>query len=241
MTTRPDDIPKPSKSARPNAAHIASWLRERIRKGRLVPGQRLVEIDIIQETGGSRSKVREALQRLEAEGLVTIEEFRGASVRNASVEEIRQIYRARVALEGISAADFAETGTDKEKQKLADLQKQLDDSVTAHAPERFAQLNAQWHEQVVAGTGNTLIADTLNRLNVPINRLLFESFYDEERLKNANQDHKAITDAILSGDSQRAEQLMRTHIEDGLIAFTRIASEFSSLSESIDSDIKKIN
>ena len=68
----------------PTAIEIADWIRGQIRQRRLVPGQRLVEVDIIRQTGGSRFKVREALQRLAAEGLVDVEEYRGASVRNAS-------------------------------------------------------------------------------------------------------------------------------------------------------------
>src|SRR5689334_23696044 len=77
---------------------VVEWIRDRIRRGRLVPGQRLVEADIIRELSASRSRVREALQRLSTEGLVTIEEFRGASVKQFSRDEIRQIYRARMAL-----------------------------------------------------------------------------------------------------------------------------------------------
>src|SRR5690349_21951023 len=90
---------------------VVEWIRDRIRRGRLVPGQRLVEADIMREVSASRSRVREALQRLSAEGLVTIEEFRGASVKQFSRDEIRQIYRARMALEGLAARDFAQDGT----------------------------------------------------------------------------------------------------------------------------------
>lgn len=210
-----------------SSADVADWLRERIRRGRLVPGQRLVEIDITRSTGASRSKVREALQRLEIEGLVRIEEYRGASVRQASVEEIRQIYRARVALEGISAADFASIGTEEDKAALKAIQDELDESVETHAPERFAQLNEKWHRLVIAGARNDLIAETLGRLNVPINRMLFESFYDEEWLRSANADHSAITAAILSGDAPEAEKHMRRHIEDGLKTISTIANEFA--------------
>src|SRR5690348_17337424 len=90
----------------PTGIEIANWIRSQIRGQRLVPGQRLVEVDIIRQTGGSRFKVREAFQRLAAEGLVEIEEFRGASVRNATMDEVRQLYTARGALEGLCAADF---------------------------------------------------------------------------------------------------------------------------------------
>ncbi len=100
----------------PSSAEIADWIRERIRNRRFVAGQRLVEFDITRKTGGSRFKVREALQRLEAEGLVSIEEYRGASVRSATMEEVRQLYRARGALEGICTADFTRNATAAQRE-----------------------------------------------------------------------------------------------------------------------------
>ena len=86
---------------------VVDWVREHIRHGRLVPGQRLVEADIVAATGASRGKVREALRRLESEGLLTIEEFRGASVKRLGRDEVRQIYQARMALEGLAARECA--------------------------------------------------------------------------------------------------------------------------------------
>lgn len=209
------------------SADVASWLRERIRKGRLVPGQRLVEIDITRETGAGRSKVREAFQRLEAEGLVQIEEFRGASVRRAGMAEIQQIYRARMALEGVCAADFVRNASADQKARLTQLQDELDKCVHEHAPERFGKLNNEWHALIIEGAGNRVVRDVLNRLSIPINRLLFESFYDDGRLRKANADHQAITRAIIEGDKKTAEESMRHHIADGLATLTSIAGEFS--------------
>ena len=103
----PTTIPNPSGSEAFKTGAVADWVRERIRLGKLVPGQRLVEADMVRDTGASRSKVREALQRLESEGLVTIEEFRGASVRRLGIDEVRQIYQTRMALEGLAAGEFA--------------------------------------------------------------------------------------------------------------------------------------
>lgn len=206
---------------------VAGWLRERIRRGRFVPGQRLVEIDIMQMTGTSRAKVREGFQRLEAEGLVLIEEFRGASVRQVSIEEVGQIYRARVALEGISAADCASFASAEQKALIEKLQHELDATVTEKLPERFGKLNHQWHSAVIAGSGNKVVGQTLDRLSVPINRMLFESFYDVERLRTANADHRAITTAILNSDAAAAEDHMRRHVEEGFRTLSNIAREFS--------------
>jgi DNA-binding GntR family transcriptional regulator len=103
--------PEKNKADAVTVAFVADWVRDRIRRGRMVPGQRLIEADLIRETGASRSRVREALQRLETEGLVAIEEFRGASVRRFSRDELSAIYRTRSALEGLAAADFAGQAT----------------------------------------------------------------------------------------------------------------------------------
>ncbi|WP_232037285.1 GntR family transcriptional regulator [Sphingobium amiense] len=210
----------------PSGMEIADWVRERIRTGRFVPGQRLVEVDIIRAMGASRSKVREALQRLEGEGLVQIEEFRGASVKSTGLEEVAQIYRARVALEGICAADFARHATDEQKQALCALQTELDQCVDERAPDRFGRLNLEWHRRIVEGSGNVVIAELLKRLNVPIHRLLFESFYDEARLRAANADHRDMLKLLLAGEADAAEAAMRRHIGAGFETLSKIESEF---------------
>jgi len=210
----------------PTGAEIADWVRERIRTGRFVPGQRLVEVDIIRKMGASRSKVREALQRLEGEGLVQIEEFRGASVKSTGLEEVAQIYRARVALEGICAADFARFASDAHKEQLRSVQEQLDRCVEERAPDRFGRLNIEWHRLIVEGSGNAVIAELLKRLNVPIHRLLFESFYDEGRLRTANADHQKMLQLLMAGDADGAEAAMRRHISDGFETLSKIESEF---------------
>lgn len=212
----------------PTGPEIADWVRQRIRTGRFVPGQRLVEVDIIRQTGASRSKVREALKRLEGEGLVQIEEFRGASVRSSTLDEVRQIYRARMALEGMAAHDFTVSADAATLARLVALQDQLDACVRDRAPDRFGRLNNEWHRLIVEGSGNKVISDHLQRLNVPIHRLLFESFYDEERLKTANADHKAMLALILAGDAEGAERTMRKHIGDGFETLARIEDEFYS-------------
>jgi hypothetical protein len=210
----------------PTGVEIADWVRERIRTGRFVPGQRLVEVDIIRQMGASRSKVREALQRLEGEGLVQIEEFRGASVKSTGLEEVAQIYRARMALEGICAADFARHASDDARARLCAVQEQLDKCVEERAPDRFGRLNIEWHRLIVEGSGNMVIAELLQRLNVPIHRLLFESFYDSDRLRTANADHRAMVDLIMARDADGAEAAMRRHIGDGFETLSKIEGEF---------------
>lgn len=200
----------------PSGAEIANWIRGQIRSQRMVPGQRLIEIDIIRQTGGSRFKVREALQRLAAEGLVEIEEFRGASVRNATMDEVRQLYLARGALEGLCAADFTRKATAEQKAELAQLAAEMERCVGGALPELFSKLNSRWHNLLMEAAGNQVIQGIVQRLSTPIHHLVFESFYRGERLSAAVQDHREILDAILAGDADSAEAAMRRHVTNGL-------------------------
>jgi DNA-binding GntR family transcriptional regulator len=210
----------------PTSSEIADWIRERIRRGQFAPEQRLVEVDIIRKTGGSRLKVREAFQRLAAEGLVDIEPFRGASVRSTSLEEVRNIYRARAALEGVTAADFVKSATAEQRERLQELQDELERCVEQRSPERFGRLNGEWHQLLVEGSGNSIIDELLQRLNVPIHRLLFDSFYDADRLRTANEDHRRILAAVLANDADAAERAMRAHVEAGFEMLSAIETEY---------------
>lgn len=205
---------------------IVTWIRERIRSGRFVPGQRLVEADIMRELSASRSRVREALKRLAAEGVVAIEEFKGASVRHLTRAEIVQLYRARMALEGLAAGDCAANAPSELKQRLARLQKELNSLEHSGNHERFARLNDEWHRLIVEGSGNAYIQSFVERLRIPVYRLLFSTFYGAGRIDNANADHRLITRAIVSGRAKEAEKLMRQHIADALGALSTLDAEF---------------
>ena len=205
---------------------MVQWVRVRIRDGKLVPGQRLVEADIVRATGSSRGKVREALKRLEVEGLVTIEPFRGASVRQLSRDEVRQIYRTRMALEGLAAHDFAAFGSGETKRRLGAIQEQLDAHESEVNHDHFARLNDAWHRLIIEGSGNAYVASFLTRLTVPIYRLLFATFYTAQRIAMANADHRIITAAILDGRAEDAERAMRLHISQGLDALIELNAHF---------------
>lgn len=201
-----------------SAAEVAAWLRERIRTGRAVQGQRLVEADIIRETGATRSRVREALQRLESEGLIVIEEFRGASVRRFGRDEIRQIYRARMVLEGLAAHDFARADDPERKAQLVELQEQLNAVENTGDHPAFVRANDAWHALILDGADNDYVRGFVERLRLPLYRLLFSAFFKPHRIDDANSDHRQITDAIVRGDAPEAERLMRKHVEDALAA-----------------------
>jgi DNA-binding GntR family transcriptional regulator len=215
---------QPGGEKTPSGVDIADWIRNQIRSRRFVPGQRLVEFDITRRTGASRFKVREALQRLAAEGLVEIEEYRGASVRSASMDEVRQLYVARGALEGICAADFTRRSSPAQRAQLQEIAEAMERAVEQDTPELFGRLNAQWHGLIMEGSGNHTIRSVVQRLNTPIHHLLFETFYRADRLRSATADHKAILEAIMNNDPEGARAAMSTHIDNGLRFLSRLDS-----------------
>lgn len=227
-STRSKSVRSKAAPAATSPVQVADWVRDRIRNGRLVPGQRLVEADIVAATGASRSKVREALRRLEADGLVTIEEFRGASVKKLGRDEVRQIYQARMALEGLAAAECAARADNALRARLLTIQKEMNDGEDAVDHDRFARLNEAWHRLIIEGSGNHYIAQFLTRLTVPIYRLLFASFYTTQRIRSANADHRVITAAIVEKRAADAEHAMRTHIHNGLEALIQLNAHFDS-------------
>ncbi|MEY2854840.1 MAG: hypothetical protein RL030_1972 [Pseudomonadota bacterium] len=228
MAKRADPSPKKNLARAPAGMDVVAWVRERIRHGRLVPGQRLVEADIVEASGASRGKVREALRRLESEGLVTIEEFRGATVKRLGQDEVRQIYGARLALEGFAAGECARRGDEAFLGRLRGIQQELDEWESAGDHDRFARLNDAWHKLIIAGSGNDYVSRFLSGLTVPIYRLLFSTFYTAQRINLANADHRVITAAILEGRDEDAERAMRQHIRDGLDALLELNTHFDA-------------
>jgi DNA-binding GntR family transcriptional regulator len=206
---------------------LVEWAREKIRTGGFAPGQRLIESDIMRATHSSRNKVRDALQRLSTEGLVTIEAFRGASVKSISWEQVRQIYDARTAIEGFAARAFAESDNTELKDELQRIQKEMDKWVKRGDHERFAGMNSSWHELIVDGADNEYFRQFLSRLTIPVYRLLFTTFYSKKRIEVANSDHQKVTEAICNGAADEAERLMRLHIQNGLTALSEIESRKS--------------
>ena len=202
---------------RPNARMLIDVLKQKIKDGQLVPGQRLIEADIVKETGASRAHVREALQRMEAEGLIQIEEFKGASIKRLSRDEVSQIYRAREALEGMATRLFIERGVSSEKrQRLLSLQSELNAAALARMVDMYSKANNAFHSFIFEGAGNEYMASFLERLQLPIYRLQFRFLFQCEQMGTSNQDHFAVVDAILKEDPDAAESAMRNHVRHGL-------------------------
>lgn len=202
--------------ATPSALDVVQAIKEGLRRGDLVPGQRLVEPDVMRSTGASRGRVREALLRLSSEGLVELHEFKGASVKRLTRAEVLQAYQMREMIEGLAARLSAQAGLDRAaRAELKALQKELDEATAALSTDRFMRANDRYHRFIIERCANAYVQAFVERLRLPIFRLQFQLFFETDAIRRSNADHQAITAAILEGDGDRAEAAMRAHVRSG--------------------------
>ncbi|MCG8442929.1 MAG: GntR family transcriptional regulator [Caulobacterales bacterium] len=207
------EVSAPPDKPQSTVERVVATLRERIRAGRMMPGQRLVEADITQDLDVSRSSVREALRRLAAEGLVEIQYQRGARVRQMTRAEVLALYDIRELLEGLAARGAADhlAGSGREGA-LDGLVAAMAEAERAGAISRFLELNLAFHELIVELSRNAHLPPLLKTLQTPIVQFQFRSLIDMSAMTASHRDHVAIAEAVARGDADAADAAMRRHV-----------------------------
>ncbi|HEX4752996.1 MAG TPA: GntR family transcriptional regulator [Solirubrobacterales bacterium] len=203
---------------------IAERLREDVRSGRLAPGQRLVEAELTRRHEVSRGPVREALARLQSEGLVTIEPNRGASVRRMGRQELEDLFWLRARLSGDAAGLAAKRvgAGEGEAAMREELARQHALRGAGLAP--YTEANVRFHDLIDRLSGNAALAAVLRNLETHAGVFLhLASAGDTERLLDQ---HVAIAEAILAGDSRRAARESRRHVEAVLTTIRGLPDEW---------------
>jgi DNA-binding GntR family transcriptional regulator len=196
------------------APHEAGYLRLRreITSGRLAPDQRLVEAELSETLGIGRDAVRTALVRLEQEGLVQRERYRGARVRRVALDEAIELLEARAALEEVAArraaARVTPAGERRLREILAETRRALDAGDLLAASDR----NPVLHGQVLAIADSRALAGLIANLNSQIVRFQYRTIFVPGRPERSLQEHRAIVDAVAARDPVSAEAAMRHHL-----------------------------
>lgn len=200
--------------AETRASRVSRHIRDGIRLGRLVPGQRLVESDLMSAVGASRSSIREALTRLGAEGLIEISTHRGAMVRRMRRRDVEEFYQIREPLEGLAARLAAERigAGDAAKRLVAALRRSKSAGRGGGDAESYSDANQLFHAAIIGIADNATLVDLLERLNLPLFRLQFRSFLKPTVTARSADDHDGIAAAILEGNAADADRLMRAHV-----------------------------
>lgn len=193
------------------AADVHRLLRTKIITLEVKPGSRLVEDDISREIGVGRTPVREALLRLEGEGLVS-RQRRGWIIEATDPANARFIFEARISVEAYATRVAAERPNAKAIKRLRELVAGMGDLDNISRAE-LNRLDRTFHETIVAMTGNQLFVEMHERTQFHYWNLRLPVFFNKEQTLRANAQHKEILAALEAGDGERAEMQAREHIE----------------------------
>lgn len=185
-----------------------SAIRAALRDGSLPPGMRVTETDLAARFGVSRTPVRQAIARLESEGLLTHESRRGLSVARPDHAQVVELYVMREIMEGAAARLAAQHASDTELAAMAEL---LDTEPGAFTDARaLAELNLRFHGMIYLATHNRYLLRTLEQLSAHL-ALLPSLLTLGGRAKAAHAEHRAVLAALVARDGTGAEEAARAH------------------------------
>lgn len=204
-------VPVKLDSYKPLREIVLEALREAIVNGVLIPGERLMEIQLAEEMGVSRTPVREAIRKLELEGFVVMIPRKGAYVAGVSFKDVKDVFEIRAALEGLAAGLAAEKITQEE---IEQMERALHYEREPDSLEEMVQSDTDFHALLYKASRNERLINILANLREQIERFRTTSLAVPGRPKTAIQEHRAMVDAIARHDVEDAQSLAAAHIEN---------------------------
>jgi DNA-binding GntR family transcriptional regulator len=204
-------------------------LRDSIVNGRLAPGARLIERELIEMTGVSRTVIREALRQLESEGVVATIPNKGPIVRQLTLDEAKELYLIRGVLEGLAAKQFVANATAAD---LAALKSALDDTFDAYRdgdPEIVLDAKNRFYETLTRGAGSEILSSMLATLHARIRRWRALGLGHPKRSSKRSQESvkglRNLYDAIKRRDGDEAEEIARREVANAGVEIMRILGD----------------
>ncbi|MDR1159944.1 MAG: GntR family transcriptional regulator [Syntrophomonadaceae bacterium] len=201
-------------SYKPLRELVLDALRTAIINGDLRPRERLMEIQLAEELGVSRTPIREALRKLELEGFVVIMPRKGAYVADMSLKDIINAFEIRAALEGLAAALAAERITEEEIEHMEKLLAEKNEAVNKMDVSRVISVDTRFHDALYTASRNEKLLGIVNNLRDQIQRFRTTSLAYPGRMQQSLQEHRAIVEAIQSRDSTLSRQSAQEHVEN---------------------------
>ncbi len=189
-------------------------LREAIISGTLPPSERLMEIQLAEEMGVSRTPVREAIRKLELEGLVVMIPRKGAYVAGMSIKDIVDVFEIRGALEGLAAELASERVTDDELESMERYLVKISEEIESGDLSKVVETDTDFHTLIYKASRNARLSQIISNLREQIQRFRTTSLSFPGRMKIALEEHRKIVEAISSRDGELARRLAQEHIEN---------------------------
>lgn len=194
-------------------------IRKAVLSGAYSNGERLLEHDLAAKLRVSRTPVREALRRLESEGLLVALPKHGLVVKNYSDEDIREIYMIREALECLAAEFAAINATQKDIDMLERLVAEMDELDDVSEAERSFSVHQSFSEAYNRASHMPKLISLIESLKAQMACFRNVSLSGVERRRLAREEHRALLKALKERDSKRASELTRAHIRHALTAY----------------------
>lgn len=211
----------------PVRTQVLDNLRQAIVERQLAPGQRLIERELVELTGVSRTSIREALRELAAEGLVTAIPNKGTVVASLSAEEARQLYEVRSALEGLGGRLFAQNASQAQRNALVKALQRIERLVASGSPVISAK--DSFYEILFEGGGNEALRSVVAGLHARVSVLRALSLSVPGRPAQSLQEMRDIVDAVLAGDADAAARASSRHVEEaGRVGLQALAEQNGS-------------
>jgi len=207
-------VPIKLDSYKPLREVISETLREAIVAGTLKPGERLMEIQLAEELGVSRTPVREAIRKLELEGFVVMIPRRGTYVADLSIKDVNEVFEIRTALDILAAGLAVERITEDELEQLERVLVEIGEYIEQNDIEKIVAADGRYHDILYRASRNDRLVGIINNLREQFTRFRSISMAYPGRIKNTVEEHRQLVEAIAQRDIALAQRLAREHMEN---------------------------
>lgn len=193
---------------------VFNTLRDDILRGELEPGERLMEIHLAEKLGVSRTPVREAIRKLELEGLVKMIPRRGAVVASITISDLEDVLEVRKVLEQLTVKLACEKITDEEIALLKKYHEEFAKAINTNDLTSLAEKDVSFHDVIYNASRNNRLIQILNNLREQMYRYRLEYIKNEDKRKKVVEEHAEIIKAIENKDVDVAKEYIRAHINN---------------------------
>lgn len=193
---------------------VFNTLRQAILTGELKPGERLMEIHLANRLGVSRTPIREAIRKLELEGLVTMIPRRGAEVAQITEKSMNDVLEVRRAVDALCVELACDRITKEELEALKAACDAFERAVRTQDVKKIAKADVELHDIIVQATGNQRLIQLVNNLSEQMYRYRFEYIKDFTQHEKLVEEHRIIYESIVKKDKATACEAAKTHIDN---------------------------
>lgn len=193
---------------------VFNTLRQAILRGELEPGERLMEIALANKLGVSRTPIREAIRKLELEGLVTMIPRKGAIVASISEKDMRDVLEVRVTLEELAVALACRNFDEEAVENLRKAQINFENAVISHDIMKIVDADVAFHDIIYNHTGNARLIQMINNLRETMYRYRLEYVKDARNHSILINEHNHIINDLVQKDVEGVKRSIRIHISN---------------------------